>query len=60
MAQHKKCKYQGLGYINHKGKHKCICDRTGEAVAKAYCINHCEDYQPIKKECEEVVITISK
>ena len=53
MAQHRKCRFQGLGYKGKNGKDKCICDRTGEAVCKSYCFNHCEDYQPIKKkECE--------
>ena len=54
MAQHRKCKYQGLGYLSKSGKNKCICDRTGEQVFQSYCFKHCEDYQPIKKEREKV------
>lgn len=52
MAQRRKCKYQGLGYKGKNGQDKCICDRTGEVVCKSYCFNHCEDYQPTKKERE--------
>ena len=53
MAQHRKCRFQGLGYKTKNGTDKCICDRTGEQVFKSYCINHCEDYQPIKRRVSQ-------
>lgn len=50
MAQHRKCRWQGLGYLSKSGVVKCICDKTGETHFQSYCFKKCDDYEPMKKK----------